>query len=83
MSTMKRQAAKYLKKCQPNLARLIFRSIRGIANGEVEGKDIKALKGAENQYRYRVQNIRVIYEKQEEYLIIRVIKVGPRGDVYK
>ncbi|MDD3120770.1 MAG: type II toxin-antitoxin system RelE/ParE family toxin [Candidatus Gracilibacteria bacterium] len=45
--------------------------------------DIKQYEGAENTYRLRVGNYRIIYERRDSELIIQVIKIGPRGDVYK
>lgn len=44
---------------------------------------VKKLKGAENQYRIRVGDYRIIYEIQDRALLIVVLKVGHRGDVYR
>ena len=44
----------------------------------------KKLKGENNLYRIRVMgNYRVIYEIQDRRLIVNVVKVGHRRDVYK
>ncbi|GGA40592.1 type II toxin-antitoxin system RelE family toxin [Paenibacillus physcomitrellae] len=45
--------------------------------------DIKKMQGTENQYRLRVGSYRVIYSYFNDQLIIVIIKVGSRGDVYK
>ena len=42
----------------------------------------KKLKG-EKLYRIRIGNYRVIYEIQDERLLVSVIKLGHRKDVYK
>jgi mRNA interferase RelE/StbE len=42
----------------------------------------KKLKG-EKLYRIRIGNYRVIYEIQEERLLVSVIKLGHRKDVYQ
>jgi Cytotoxic translational repressor of toxin-antitoxin stability system len=42
------------------------------------------MKGKEgNYYRLRVGNYRIIYEIKNNELIIYVIRLGPRGDIYK
>ena len=45
--------------------------------------DIKRMQGTVNQYRLRVGSYRVIYSIFNDHLIIVIIKVGSRGDVYK
>ena len=45
--------------------------------------NIKRLKGSlEGCYRLRLRTYRVIYEKKENELIILVLRIGSRGDVY-
>lgn len=45
--------------------------------------NIKRLKGSlEGCYRLRLRTYRIIYEKRENELIILVLRVGSRGDVY-
>lgn len=41
------------------------------------------LKNSESQYRIRVGNYRVIYEIEDEILLILVLKVAHRQDEYK
>lgn len=42
------------------------------------------MKGSEEQvFRIRVGNFRIIYEIQNNELIIFVVRIGLRGDVYK
>lgn len=45
--------------------------------------DIKAMQGHLNTYRLRVGDYRILYTVDNDVLIIRVIEVGNRGDVYK
>ena len=45
--------------------------------------DIKKLKWFENRYRLRIWKYRVLFEKYEDKLIILVIDIGSRWDVYK
>jgi mRNA interferase RelE/StbE len=44
---------------------------------------VKKLKGIENTYRIRVGEYRVIYEIYDEVLLIIVLKLGHRSDIYK
>jgi mRNA interferase RelE/StbE len=43
----------------------------------------KKLSGEEDLYRIRLGDYRVIYGVYEEQLLVLVIKVGPRRDVYR
>ncbi|MCL2198651.1 MAG: type II toxin-antitoxin system RelE/ParE family toxin [Defluviitaleaceae bacterium] len=47
-----------------------------------EGDTIK-MSGKHNMFRLRVGSYRVIYSIEEGKLIIRIIEVGNRGDIYK
>lgn len=42
----------------------------------------KKLKGFENSYRIRVGDYRVIYEIHDDVLLVLIMKMGPRQDVY-
>ncbi len=45
--------------------------------------DRKAMKGYPGYYRLRVGDYRVIYTVEHKRLIVRVVNIGNRGDVYK
>lgn len=53
-----------------------------LAAGRSEGLDIQKLAGRTG-FRLRIGNWRALYRVKKEKLIIDVIKLGPRGDVYK
>lgn len=44
---------------------------------------IKKLKGAEHLYRIRLGDYHVVYEIRQQRLIVLVIKIGHRSDVYR
>jgi mRNA interferase RelE/StbE len=44
---------------------------------------IKKLQGDDNSYRIRVGEYRVVYEIEDEILIVTIIKVKHRSEVYK
>lgn len=45
--------------------------------------DIKRLKGKENHYRLRIGMYRAIFEIQKKNVILYVIDIDSRGDIYK
>lgn len=45
--------------------------------------DIKAMRGYSGYYRLRVGDYRIIYTVDNDILVVRVIEVGNRGDIYK
>ena len=44
---------------------------------------IKKLKGQEELYRIRIGNYRLVYEVQNNELIVHLVKIGHRREVYK
>lgn len=44
---------------------------------------VKKLKGKDNQYRIRVGDYRIIYTIEDQILLIVVVQLGARSDVYK
>lgn len=53
-------------------------------NPDIVKNNIKKLAGTkEDYYRFRVGNYRIIYEKRDTDLIILVIRIGHRREVYQ
>lgn len=50
---------------------------------EPRPKGVKKLKGEENSYRIRVGDYRVIYDIFDDVLLVSVVEVGHRSEVYK
>jgi mRNA interferase RelE/StbE len=44
---------------------------------------IKKLVGEENQYRIRVGDYRIVYQIQDQLLLIVILKIGHRSEVYR
>lgn len=74
-----KSAKKFILKQPPEQQKRLFLAINKLP---FEG-DFKKMKGYTNYYRLRVGDYRVIYTKEDQILVIRVINVGNRGDVYK
>lgn len=45
--------------------------------------DIKPMAGHMNLYRLRVGDFRILYTVENDVLIVRILNIGNRGDVYK
>lgn len=45
--------------------------------------NFKKIRGKENHFRIRIGDYRVVYTPENQKLIIRVIRVGHRKDIYK
>lgn len=48
-----------------------------------ETGDIKQMQGYTGYYRLRVGDYRIIYTVNNDVLLVRVIEIGNRGDIYK
>ena len=75
-------ALKVLRKQPPQIAKRIKDSIDELAQAPQESEHVTKLQGREG-YRLRVGGWRVIFDLENEQLIITVIKISPRGDAYK
>jgi mRNA interferase RelE/StbE len=78
-----KNAAKQLKKLDPHVKQAIEKNLRELETLEDPLALGKQLKGDwAGCYSFRVHKYRIICEPFEEYLLIEVIKVGWRKDVY-
>lgn len=77
----KKSAAKFLKSRSRKEQLRLLAKIYQLPDGE----HIKKFEGYENRYRLRVGNWRVIYELKNdgEIIVILVVEIGNRGDIYK
>lgn len=81
--TFTKQALKTLRRMPRTVANLIREKIGVIAlDPHVPNNNVTKLVGRSG-YRLRVGDWRVIYELQDEQLVMQVIKVGSRGEIYE
>ncbi|MCP3871234.1 MAG: type II toxin-antitoxin system RelE/ParE family toxin [Gammaproteobacteria bacterium] len=79
----RKAAAKTLSRMPKSLAEKFLKSFEQIAgNSGAEGLDIKPLSGREG-YRLRIGQWRAIYRIEGAKMTIEILRIGPRGDVYK
>jgi mRNA interferase RelE/StbE len=77
------QADKFLRKLPSHLSQRIKTKLLELAsNPYSDTLDIVKLRNR-NGYRLRVGDWRIIYEIQQEVLVIIVLKIAPRGGVYQ
>ena len=72
-------AQKFILKQPPAQRERLLKAINKLPH---EG-DRKSMKGHSDLFRLRVGDYRIIYSVENGQLIVRVISVGNRGDIYK
>ncbi|MGL5675416.1 MAG: type II toxin-antitoxin system RelE family toxin [Cellulosilyticaceae bacterium] len=75
---LSKTALKFLKKQPKNQQIRLFKAIYKLPEG-----DIKKLTGGVDEYRLRVGDYRIIYKMKNEVLVILVLDIGNRGQIYK
>ena len=75
---LKKRAKKFIDKLPQNEKIRIVHAIENLPEG-----DIKPMQGYADLFRLRVGPYRIIYTIDEGQLIICVIDIGNRGDIYK
>ena len=79
----RRQARNYLARMPVKIKSRIINQLHELQkNPDDPTLDIDTLKG-ESGYRLRVGRYRIIYTRYDDQLIIEVIRIRPRGDIYK
>ena len=79
----KSSVKKDLKNIDKSKIRIILTEIEKLKSGIEDNEHIIKLKGNNPYYRFRISDYRVVFEKFEEKLIILVVKIGHRKDIYK
>lgn len=78
-------ALKQLKKLDKPTASLIIgwirKNIEGCENPRIQGKGLSANRSG--QWRYRVGDYRIIAEIEDDKVLVLVINIGHRKDIYK
>ena len=79
---VKRSAAKAIKKIPNPDRKRIIEKIDSLAEN-LPDPEITKLKGNNPFHKIRTGDYRIIYEVQEEVLVILIVKVGHRKDIYR
>lgn len=75
-------AAKTIRKLDKAAARRILEVIEELAD-DPRPRGAIQLKGGNGEYRVRVTDYRIIYDIEDNHLVILVLKIGHRREVYR
>lgn len=77
-------ALKMMEKLDPHISALIIgwirKNLEGCADPKAHGKPLKG--NRKDEWRYRIGNYRVLAEIREAEILIYVLEVGHRKDIY-
>jgi mRNA interferase RelE/StbE len=80
---LSREALKYYKKVSTNTAARIDKCFIKLEEEPRSGANIKQLKGFHDAYRYRIGNLRVVYQVDSGKKHVYILAILPRGQAYK
>jgi mRNA interferase RelE/StbE len=81
---LRKPAAKYYQKLHPKLKNKVKEVIDQLSQNPYAISGVKPLEGSNyDDYRIRIGHLRLLYRVHNDTLIIIVLDLGPRGDVYK
>lgn len=75
-------AARALRKLTAEIRRRIARRIDALAT-QPRAADTTKIEGDEDLFRVRVGDTRIIYTVRDDVLLVPVVRIGHRSDVYK
>lgn len=75
-------AVKALRKLDRKIAQRLLSAIASLADTPRPHGSV-TIKGGQGELRIRVGDYRVIYEVQEKLVLVLVLRIGHRSDVYK
>jgi mRNA interferase RelE/StbE len=79
---VKKSAAKALKKISKVAQKRIADKIDSLADS-IPNPDTTKIKGNNPFHKVRVGDYRIIYEIQDDVLLILIVKIGHRKDIYR
>ena len=77
-----KEARKFIDRQNPQTKQRIRNALLQLAEDPFSNRQVKRLKGTEDFLRLRVGDIRVVFSVEQEKLVILIISIGNRGDIY-
>lgn len=79
-----KRAAKYYGRQDAKIKERLDRAFEYLKSDPYRGPNIKRLSGElSHLYRYRAGEVRILYEIHEEFKLVRIKAIKPRGEVYR
>ncbi len=78
-----RQAQKFLEKQSQGTRQRIRTALLELAQDPLAHRQVKRLKGTDALLRLRVGDVRVVFSIEEEQLLVLIIAIGNRGEIYR
>ena len=78
----KNSVKKDLKNIDKSKVKTILRAIESLKTGIDDKENVIKLKGDNPYYRLRTGDYRIVFEKFDDRLVILVVKVGHRKEIY-
>lgn len=78
-----RQAKKFLEKQSQGTRQRIRTALLELAQDPLAHRQVKRLKGTDALLRLRVGDVRVVFSIEEEQLLVLIIAIGNRGEIYR
>lgn len=76
-----KKAEKALKRLNPVMRRRVLGKMKYLEDNPFNGPNIKSMKGFPNRHRYRVGDLRVVYEIIGQELVVWVLDLDWRGNL--
>ncbi len=81
---LSKHAEKFLRSQPMRIKTSVAKKLLVLAeNPDASHLDTKKMQGVDDIFRLRVGKIRVLYRRYDSQLLILVIEIGYRGDIYK
>ncbi len=80
---LSKEVLKYYNKVSTDTAERLDKCFGNLELEPIQGANIKPLKAMAGKYRYRVGNLRIIYELDLLKRVVNVLAILPRGQAYK
>jgi mRNA interferase RelE/StbE len=81
---LSREAQQFYERADKPVAKKLARCFKSLENNPRSGNNVKALKGQlSGAYRYRLGDIRVVYTIDEQRVVVFIITIAKRSDVYE
>ncbi len=78
----KASALKEIKRLDPQIRKRVRNRIAGLAE-DPRPAGAKKIVGSHNAWRLREGDWRIIYEIHDDALVVQVVKIGSRGQIYR